>query len=319
MPVAFLRVLRTRRKIAATVTATAQDGSGVKGSCVVKVVEKVIIEYNGSDTVFTFSSGRTWKYIGCEIGIDCLQEDRDRHEHNRVQHFSTKELAYLYLFDPLGVEEYMKDYSDRNTPTGEALLLKDDLYKEIFGVRPRFFRQAGETIFYYTNDGTTSAAERTQYHSDAELIFGSHNIFDALAWASCIVSVGIELLGEIPGVSEALLTVDVIKALFFSGSLTDAIMSHTPGLATGFFEDYIKDYENEFPSSNTPAKVGLGMLKWWQRFANYGEAILGAFCPNYTDVQIYRKIQSQNILACFKVSEDSTLTMEDIISLLGEE
>ncbi len=54
--------------------------------------------------------------------------------------YSEKQLVFLYLLDPFGIEYYMRHDACKDMSLGATLFFKDRVYKEIFGVWPRLIK-----------------------------------------------------------------------------------------------------------------------------------------------------------------------------------
>lgn len=148
--------------------------------------------------------------------------------------YSVKQIAYLYLLDPVGIEYYMRNHAchDKDIMSGEFLSYKDEVYEAIFGNSERLSGR-----FYFTivdgsvRYGRYSGAKRMDVYSNAEIIFGSHTIFN---WSSFWQSIGEPIFENIPVISHILLGVEIYQALFYSGSIVSAMS----GVASEFLDDY---------------------------------------------------------------------------------
>lgn len=293
----------------AIITATAKDGSGKSGSCIITVEgkEKVSIVKDTNSFKICFNNGLIWKNIGYDLSnmnVMAPQAAIDNYNYNKTESFSEKQLAFIYLFDPLGVEHYLRLYYLHSTmQDAELLFFKDRVYQEIFGVKPRYFRKLpNEQIVYFDNSGLVSADFRNSVYSYAEVLFGAHIIYDALSIVEFLTDILIDIFTMIPVVSVVALGIEMYQALFFSGSMKNTLSSG----ASIFFEEYIK---STYGAQN--------MVKWASNLFGVlgalGNAYLDAFAPpNLNDITIYHKIASQNFHANF-VIEDTELTIEEII------
>ena len=205
----------------ATITATTEEGNFI-ARCVVTVDrrEKVIVEkdinYSNSEKTYfniIFSDGNIWRNIGIDLSnrqdnyngnpdppvmiqdnYDYLIVEEQRYMDNVENIFTIEQIAYIYLFDPLGIEYYMKtNAGDKRFDgvSGESLKFKDDVYEAIFGTTERNRNQ-----FYYVIEngeprylrGTYSGSNRMQVYSHAEVLFGFHTIMN-WDWSVFIKSV----------------------------------------------------------------------------------------------------------------------------------
>ncbi len=150
-----------------TTTITASTEGGFIDTCVITVDprEKVTIQKWGDYFDVIFPDGSTWKNIGCDMSLcvnrsgvsmdepdeyDALFEHEQRYLHNLNQNFSVQQIAYIYRFDPLGIEYFMKNDAYRKAgisinDMSKILFYKDSVYKAIFG-EPKQGR------FYFTID-----------------------------------------------------------------------------------------------------------------------------------------------------------------------
>ena len=313
--------------------ATSEDGSKT-GRCEITVDsrEKVIIKKDSHSFYVEFADGKIWKYIGLDLSkredyynmlnrpifdiefYDDLIVEEQRYldniyvEENGIMEnktYSVKQIAYLYLVDPIGIEYYMRYNAchDKDIMSGEFLSYKDEVYEAIFGNSERLSGR-----FYFTivdgsvRYGRYSGAKRMDVYSNAEIIFGSHTIFN---WSSFWQSIGETIFENIPVISHILLGVEMYQALFYSGSIVSAMS----GVASEFLDDYAKETEN------TVLEKMLGWPKTvFDCFTALADALVGAFeLNNLKDMDIYAKIQEQDYRTVFD-RYGSELTIQEIIS-----
>ena len=317
----------------ATISATTDEG-GYRATCIVTVDkrEKVTVKKDDHSFYVTFADGKVWKNIGIDLSnrqenynqmyppnmwyenYEYLIEEEQRYfdniyvEENGVMEYKTysvKQIAYLYLLDPVGIEYYMRNHAchDKDIMSGEFLSYKDEVYEAIFGNSER---SSGR--FYFTivdgsvRYGRYSGAKRMDVYSNAEIIFGSHTIFN---WSSFWQSIGETIFENIPVISHILLGVEMYQALFYSGSIVSAMS----GVASEFLDDYAKETEN------TVLEKMLGWPKTvFDCFTALADALVGAFeLNNLKDMDIYAKIQEQDYRTVFD-RYGSELTIQEIIS-----
>ena len=291
----------------ATITATTVDG-GYQSCCNIMIDgrEKVTISKDGLFFNIQFANGLLWKSIGYDLSgnnFSVPQSAWDRYNDNKTKSFSEKQIAFLYLFDPLGIEHYVKYYyQEHDMEVVDLLFFKDRIYKEIFGNKPRFFRiLPDKTIVYFDNSGEITSEFRKTVYSDAEVLFGSHVILDALAIAGFVKDVLVGIFTSLPVVSDIVLGVELYKALFFSGSISNTLSSG----ASRFLDEYI---------DSTPGTSALNMFGWVGNLMDALDIITDTFTPpNLNDIAIYNKVKSQNYLTSF-IIEDSEMPIEEIIS-----
>ena len=317
----------------ATISATTDEG-GYRATCIVTVDqrEKVTVKKDDHSFYVTFADGKVWKNIGIDLSnrqenynqmyppnmwyenYEYLIEEEQRYfdniyvEENGVMEYKTysvKQIAYLYLLDPVGIEYYMRNHAchDKDIMSGEFLSYKDEVYEAIFGNSERLSGR-----FYFTivdgsvRYGRYSGAKRMDVYSNAEIIFGSHTIFN---WSSFWQSIGETIFENIPVISHILLGVEMYQALFYSGSIVSAMS----GVASEFLDDYAKETEN------TVLEKMLGWPKTvFDCFTALADALVGAFeLNNLKDMDIYAKIQEQDYRTVFD-RYGSELTIQEIIS-----
>ena len=318
-----------------TATITARTANGSKSDTATITVdsrEKVTVKKDSHSFYVKFADGKVWKNIGidlskreenynqmyppnmCYENYEYLIEEEQRYfdniyvEENGVMEYKTysvKQIAYLYLLDPVGIEYYMRNHAchDKDIMSGEFLSYKDEVYEAIFGNSERLSGR-----FYFTivdgsvRYGRYSGAKRMDVYSNAEIIFGSHTIFN---WSSFWQSIGETIFENIPVISHILLGVEMYQALFYSGSIVSAMS----GVASEFLDDYAKETEN------TVLEKMLGWPKTvFDCFTALADALVGAFeLNNLKDMDIYAKIQEQDYRTVFD-RYGSELTIQEIIS-----
>ena len=276
-----------------TITALVANGS-VTDTCTITVDfrERVTVTGSAGETTVQFSNGAIWQMGSSE---------------NVTKVFSEQQLAFLYLLDPLGVENFMNNYyRNPGYSMQDYLFFKDRVYQEIFGVKPFLFRvMPSGNLQYYDYPDNLSYEVRKDMHSYAEMMFGAHVIFDNLAVANFVTDVLVTVFSELPYVSDVLSYVELCQALFFSGAIN--------GIVSGGASDFIDDYVNDTFGST----VG-DMFGWAKTVISVMSGIVDAaedafMPPNPNDITIYHKISSQNYCTNFVVN-GGEMSMEDIIS-----
>lgn len=296
----YTGMVRAKNAGTVTITATMVDG-GHSDCCKISVDgrEKVTISKDGLFFNIQFANGLLWKSIGYDLSDTSFpipQNVWDRYNYNDTKSFSEKQLAFLYLFDPLGVEYYVKCYASHHIIDDiDLLFFKDHIYEEIFGVKPKFFRiLSNEKIVYFDNYDPVPRDFRYRVYSDAEVLFGSHVIWDCLAITQVLSSVLYNIFGNVA------IAVDVYKAMFFSGSIVGALSS----AASVYLSDYME--ENKIPGAKIFGWAGT-------LFGILGDVSDILYPPNINDIEIYKKVDSQNYQTYFVV-EGSEMSMEEIIA-----
>ena len=317
----------------ATITVETNDG-GFTDECTVTVDSREIVTVIKDSHSFyvQFEDGKIWKNIGIDLSnrkdnytalyppefnydnYPALIKEEQRYLDNvyvkgngvmEYKTYSVKQIAYLYLLDPLGIEYYMRNHAcqDKDIMSGEFLSYKDEVYEAIFGNSERLSGR-----FYFTIvDGSVryeryTGYDRMEVYSNAEIIFGSHTIFN---WSSFWQSIGEAIFENIPVISHILLGVEMYQALFYSGSIVSAMS----GVASEFLDDYAKE------TNNTVLEKMLGWPNTvFSCFTALADALVGAFeLNNLKDMDIYAKIQEQDYRTVFD-RYDSELSIQEIIS-----
>ena len=299
-------------KIPGTVTISRTiDHLGTSATCTITVhdKERVCVTEDGNNFVVTFENEKSWKSIDIEYMSD--SEINVALQHNATQNFSTSDLAFLYLLDPLGVVQFVKSnyYRLLFNKVGKYYLAKDEIYYKIFNVKPRLFKVYTFGIHYYSYSGTPTPESRVNFISDAELIFGMHRmpVRDMLLdlAVTAIKTLFENLFTKIPAVSQILQFVDIYQAMFYTVSKGDV-----PGLAFGTACDYIDDrYKKEIKrlkntelDNLTPEEyLGFKAIKRYRRHLTVIKAAVDvaswlvewSTMPILADIELGRKISSK--------------------------
>lgn len=264
----------------------------------------------------------TWKSIGCDLSdssiVDRTQAE-ERYYYNAQQTYSEKQLGFIYRFDPLGIVYYMRNYGYSHVIDGDELLLfKDRVYIEIFGVPKLFRKYDNGEIRRYNYYEKVKAGLRYHYHSDAELLFGTHVIFDQVTLDSFRQDLLINIFTSLPVVSDIVSGVELVQALFFSGSIVDSINIVASDELSGYLED------NSLCKTNT--KPFKKLTKWvpfvLTLLVTTIETALDTFLEQYDvptdlEMQTYRKVRDLNYNTVFLINGD-TKTIEDAINMFSE-
>ena len=317
-----------------TITATSVSGNKTD-ACTITVDprEKVLVKKDSHSFYVEFADGKIWKNIGIDLSnreenyestklpnmsydnYDKLIKEEQRYFDNVYveqdgkmvvkNKYSVKQIAYLYLLDPLGIEYFMRHHAceGKDIASGEFLSYKDEVYEAIFGDSERL---SGQFYFKIVDDnvqyGHYYGWDRMDVYSNAEVIFGSHTIFN---WDTFWQSIGKAIFENIPVISHVLLGVEIYQALFYSGSIVGAMS----GVASEFLDDYAKETQNT---------VLEKMLGWPNTIFSCFTTIVGALVDsfelnNLKDMDIYAKIQEQDYITVFD-RNGSELTIQEIIS-----
>ncbi len=296
--------------------AISQDKGGQRGYCTVTVdqKEKVNIVKDGRNFEIRFATGLVWKNISFDLaneGHVAPQDVWDRVNANAEIEFTERQLGFVYLFDPYGVAYYLLNYAYKHDLI-DSLFFKDNVFQAIYGQRPRFFKiMPDDSVVYFDNSGTIERDFRNSVFSDAEIIFGSHPIYDKFTVIELVLNVVIPVASVIFGNIESIfstyfanaqLTAQIINALFFAGSVTNILTD----VATDFVEDYLN--ENNAALSE--------MFGWASSLFDKIDIINGVLetfsPPNLGDIDIYFKVNEQGYKSYFEVN-GSSVPIEEII------
>ncbi len=295
----------------ARITAELTEGI-LKGACEITVDprEKVTIKQDEDSFYIQFSSifgSLVWKYIGYSIpNTEKLipQSAISRNYENALEEFSEKQLAFLYLFDPLGVENYVKEYNINRTKenrkkTKEFLSFKDQIYKEIFGRMPHLFMifPDGTKQYFLYNE----RINRLNFYSEAEILFGSHTINSSFAIAATAFETICGLISIVPGVDTLCMGMDFIRSFFYSNAFSDVVESSFSALTNEYIqctgdkawqEKWGKKLLKQFNWTNTLMTVLTAL----------GTGFVKHFTPcDLTDIAIYEAVDKKAFHTYFLV------------------
>lgn len=331
-----------------TITARAANGNKTDTATItVDSREKVTIEKDSHSFYVKFADGKVWKNIGIDLtnrqenynqmyppnmwyeNYDYLIEEEQRYfdniyvEENGVivnNSYSEKQIGFLYLIDPLGIEYYMRHNACQDMSLGATLFFKDRVYKEIFGVWPRLIKVfPDKTIQYYVYPSSISTDTRADYYTDAEILFGEHPIYDILSLISFLLdvvpSVSLSLFSMFyPPAGVVLGSIELVKFLFFSASASGVLSSG----ASSVMEEYTSYVYTLSGGESAGAKVGKAM-GWVNFVLDTFSTILNAaevFTPSINDITTYNRINASDYRVNYNVS-GSELSMADIISCIS--
>ena len=189
------------------VVTTHKDGvvqitaSGVGGiasdSCTINVDsrEKVTIEKDGNYNKVVFENGKVWKCINCDMIYDqdnAFNEELTQRRlfdlHDDLVNYTTyrtytdDELRFLYTVDPCGVAKYVQMYAMQYDSLREQLAYKDGVFYMLFGKQPQYFARNKDEEWELTTDKSNLIS----VVSEAETLFGMHNVYDGITWQAII-------------------------------------------------------------------------------------------------------------------------------------
>ncbi len=301
-----------------TAVITATSTNNRKASCTIKVDSRekaTVLKDNHSFTI-TFENGKVWRNIGLDLSkreenydgrysrpmfdesnyhLLILEEQRYL-DNIQKQTFTEKEIAFLYSFDPLGIEYYMRNKAVFAMSTGDGLLFKDRVYKKIFGSWPRLIKVfPNKNISYYDYYESITPFTRADYYSDAEILFGDHVIYDLVSVISFLIdvvpSVSLSLFSIFyPPVGVVLGTVDLVKFLFFSASTSNFLSSGTSQIMEAYTSEIYTVSSGEIAGQKAGKAMG-----WVNFMFSTIFTILDAsevFTPPIHDLITYQHVNS---------------------------
>ena len=325
-----------------TTTITARSVNSNKGdTCKITVDsrEKVTVKKDSHSFYVKFADGKVWKNIGMDLSnrqenynqmyppkmryenYDNLIYEEQRYfdniyvEENGVMEYKTysvKQIAYLYLLDPLGIEYYMRIHAchDKDTMSGEFLSYKDEVYEAIFGNSERLSGR-----FYFTvvdgkpQYGKYSGYKRMDVYSNAEVLFGFHTIinWDLGEFIKSVLQGLFDWAMEDSVVGKG---IQAYQILFHAGGILGACSDHA--------SSYVTNYINEGIEDNIKEKFGEKVLKTchWALTLVYilADSALNAFSlPNPQDITIYDKIHAVPDFLTIFDGVDGEWSIKDII------
>ena len=237
--------------------------------------------------------------------LDNIYKDRNTME---LRSYSEKQLGFLYLLDPLGIEYYMRNHACHDMSMTDTLFFKDDVYKEIFG------EQQASRFYFTINDngdvqyGAYPYQNRNDVYSNAEVLFGFHVIFD---WERFARSILTSIFESIPGVSDIQTGVEIYQAMFHTGSFWGLYSSY----AKSAVEEYVKQPLNDFVADKLGEKAHK-CIRWVANLlVMLKNATLDAIIiPNINDMTIYNAIKEDNNYRIVFDNSDEELSIQEIIS-----
>ncbi len=300
---------------------------GYSDSCIVTVDSRPTVNITKDGDYFnvSFENGPTWKSIGCDMALpenssgeeiwypgayEFLLEHERRYLFNTEQYFSIDQIAFLYLLDPLGIEYYVK-YGMLNfdKSLSERLMFKDELYEKIFGNTER---EKGQFYFKIVDNrpvyGRYNGEDRVNVFSNAEVLFGSHVIWD---FEQLILGVLDAIFSCVSSKYSSLkLGVELFQALFFSGSFSGTCSN----AAELFLDKYIGEDGKD---------LLVNLIDWPTGIFGTIQNIVDVFKDSITvmntgDIQIYKTVNNQNYRVQFD-DGSKQLSMQEIIGLCKSE
>lgn len=306
------------------ITATSCDNlydnnnnNDLQAQCTLNVIDRrnlVKIIKDGNFFNVEFPSLRTWKSVGIDLtnASQMVYEDQwERYRNNSNILFSEEELALLFILDPLGMTYYMKNVGllIGVGKLNETLNLRDNVYEKVFGTKPKRFllTKEGER---YTPD---SSLARVDVYTEAELIFGGHNIVDLgdaiLYFLDIVLDIYNLLTFKDKSVWQKIQKItNVAEALFFS----DSIISGSGQLATDYLCDYIVNDANAGVLGELFFGWPNDLLNCFEEWQDDG---LSIFAPlsNVKDIDIYKKVDLQSDYQVLFIKGNYQKYIKDIV------
>lgn len=304
----------------AVITACTTDGR-FTAECVVTVMNRleVIIEEDNEDGEKFFKitfpineGGLVWKSVGYELfGENILipAAAQQRSNHNLLQVFSAIQLAFVYLFDPLGVKHYLRCYYMTHEISLTGLCyFKDDVYSQIFGVAPQRFLIDDDGNRYTPNP----ALPREEVYSDAELVFGGHTILDVAELIKFGVELVLSLFEDIvpePIVQLLQRGATLVDIIFFGGSIVDAFKEDVSSAVQGYFDSIKND--------------SVELLTWpyevFDAINTVAEGLENSFKTLHaSEITICNKVSKQSHYKVKFKGAAQELFMDDVLDLCSE-
>ncbi len=184
--------------------------------------------------------------------VDYMEHEL-RFNENSLQKFSIDELAFIYSYDPLGVQYYVQTIIVPSLNNNiQILRYKDTLYMKIFGIWPCWIEEHNEGELVRSNSNSyKSDSDRLRCYSDAEVLFGFHTVFDSFKfWTKFIPKLLLSIFDKYPLVHTLIKTIDnvslgkdICNYLFLGGSFSN-VFSDGTSRSIEYFNKYNFDCLN---------------------------------------------------------------------------
>lgn len=344
--------IEARNEGTTVITVVVFDGTMHTAQCTltVKPKEDVRIEKDGEYFKVTFVEkeddgfGKVWKSVEYDLSPDAYKYSmtipetaRERSNYNNEYEYSTEQLALLYLFDPLGVEYYIRTYGNNHGKTGvDLLFFKDEVFNAIYGRMPfRIYKRDDNTIYksnYKASEMTDYVRERI--YTEAEILFGAHqkpiDAFDVAEFIHSIVLAIFESVPIIPSIVDYIETcVDIHKMLFHSG----AVVNNLNNRAAEYLSDFVDEALDEALPSASDLVLRYLPASWphnlFEKAADAfdkavdiigqltglaWDAVKDQFTPFTSyDVQIYDRVQENSKYNCIFRVKGESVSIEQFI------
>ena len=253
---------------------------------------------------------------------DLLIVEEKRYLDNIKNVFEVEQIAYLYLFDPLGIEYYMRtNASDgKDIMSGEFLTFKDEVYEAIFGTTERsngkfYFTIVNEQPFYKKHLDSS----RMDVYSNAEVLFGFHTIIDwnFNTFIKSFLEGAFKLVLDKFILEDSIFKqgIEAYQLLFHSGGILGACSNKAYSYVKNYFDENISDHIADKLGGNAKKVTSWG----FNLIVLLVESALSSFSiPNPMDITIYNAVNiKHNYLTIFEVP-DSKITMTDIIDHVNQ-
>ena len=294
------------------VQITAYGVGGIASdSCTINVDsrEKVTIEKDGNYNKVVFENGKVWKCINCDMVYD--QENAFNEEltqrrlfdlHDDLVNYTTyrtytdNELKFLYTVDPCGVAKYVEMYAMQYDDLEDKLAYKDSVFYMLFGRNPQYYARNKDGEW----EPTTDKSNLIKVVSEAETLFGMHNVYDGITWKAII---------------------NLVLDLFFLGFATklDSIKDRITTSVLNFFGI---DTKNNFYSQFKSSYIGM-TWDWLNTLVSFYENIKDIVDAMVVSDNFYPKFieyySSNDVYRVFlKLKNDETVEAVDLKNALED-
>ena len=226
--------------------------------------------------------------------------------------FDAEQIAYIYRFDPFGIEYYMRKTVTYRHPYNldNMLNFKDAVYVAIFG---DFEKRIGRFYFNIVNDkvvyvSSPPGGDRTKIYSNAEVLFGSHVLID-INWTDFVIpileSVFNVLADKFDWLNNLSKSAELYQLLFYSGSLCDNMND----AAGSVLEEYALGLLSvDKTPGYTIAKIAFGVIT----------GVLGSIADSIVvndlvSIRTCERIKDQDYRTVFE-DKNIDMTIEDFIN-----
>lgn len=234
-----------------TVNITVKVNDICTGTCKIIIDDRPRLNVKSDNHSFFIEfppveGSKKWFNIGCDLSkeenrsnvnvpnsliestpeaYEQLNDEEKRYLANMKNEYTEQQIALIYLFDPLGVEYFLKYSPQYGDNLVERLIFKDNVFKKLYGKPPQYYDiQNGLKIDI---DGFIRGEGREDVVSQAEALFGYHKTV-SFDWQEFVLGVlkalfelfeidfSIDLPEELQYVSSG---VEVYQQLYYCGAV----------------------------------------------------------------------------------------------------